>query len=369
MSGETSQTRNLVLTTAGFLIILAWMRYAQDLIVPFLLAMFIAVIMATPVNWLKRAGMPVPLAVLLVLLLSIALGLFIALLLGSSVDNFASSLPLYQAHLQELGNGIVKWFATRGITLPQSDGFLKLIDPGQAMSFANSLMSGLGSAFGNAFLIMFTVLFMLLEAWSFPQKLIAIYGDHSAEVRARYGEVIKSARQYLSIKALMSLATGVLVGAGTALIGLDYPALWGFLAFALNFIPNIGSIIAAVPAVLLSMVQLGATSTLGVMLVYLAANILIGNIVEPRYMGEKVGLSTLVVFLSLVFWGWLLGPVGMLLSVPLTMTVKFGALANDETRWLAILLGPAPPPEAATERRPIDTAEQAGHAADPAPAE
>lgn len=217
---------------------------------------------------------------------------------------------------------------------------MDVIDPGQAMGFANSLISSLGGVFGNLFLILFTVLFMLLEAWIFPQKIQAIFGNNSAMVLARFSDVIKSTRQYLSIKALMSFATGIIVGAGTAVIGLDYPILWGFLAFALNFIPNIGSIIAAVPAALLSLVQLGPMATLGVILVYLTANIIIGNIIEPRYMGEKVGLSTLVVFLSLVFWGWLFGLVGMLLSVPLTMTVKFASLVSDETRWLGILLGP-----------------------------
>ncbi|MFK7848844.1 MAG: AI-2E family transporter [Rhodothermales bacterium] len=275
------------------------------------------------------------------LLITIALGLFATLLLGSSADQFAQSLPEYQAGLKELLSGASNWFTARSIDLPKSTGILDVINPGQAMGFANSLMSSLGGVFGNVFLILFTVLFMLLEAWNFPQKINAIYGDNSGVVISRFSDVIKSTRQYLSIKALMSLATGILVGVGTAAIGLDYPILWGFLAFALNFIPNIGSIIAAVPAVLLSLVQLGSTATLGVILVYLTANIVIGNIVEPRYMGEKVGLSTLVVFLSLVFWGWLFGLVGMLLSVPLTMTVKFGAMASDETRWLGILLGPS----------------------------
>jgi AI-2 transport protein TqsA len=337
---QQSRTQNTVMTIAGLLIILAWMRYAQDLIVPFLLALFLAAIAATPVNWLKNKGLPVPLAVMLVLLTSIATGIFVALVLGSSVDEFSQSLPTYQARLKELSGGIVNWLSGHGIQTPETKALLNIIDPGKAMGFANSLISSLGGVFGNTFLILFTVLFMLMEAWSFPQKINAIYGNRGDEVLNNVGDVIKSTRQYLSIKTLMSLATGILVGSGTALIGLDFPILWGFLAFALNFIPNIGSIIAAVPAVLLSMVQLGSTATLGVILVYLTANIVIGNIVEPRYMGEKVGLSTLVVFLSLVFWGWLFGLVGMLLSVPLTMTVKFASLASDDARWLGILLGP-----------------------------
>lgn len=338
--GQQPRTQNTVLTIAGLLIILAWMRYAQSLIVPFLLALFLAAIAATPVNWLKSKGLPVPLAIMLVLLISIAAGVFVTLILGSSVDEFSKSLPAYQTRLKELTGGIVDWLAGIGINAPETRGILNVIDPGKAMGFANSLISSLGGVFGNAFLILFTVLFMLMEAWSFPQKINAIYGNRGDEVLNRVSDVLKSTRQYLSIKTLMSLATGILVGGGTALIGLDFPILWGFLAFALNFIPNIGSIIAAVPAVLLSLVQLGSMATLGVILVYLTANIVIGNIVEPRYMGEKVGLSTLVVFLSLVFWGWLFGLVGMLLSVPLTMTVKFASLANEETRWLGILLGP-----------------------------
>jgi predicted PurR-regulated permease PerM len=340
MPEPQSRLQNTVMTIAGLLIILAWMRYAQGLIVPFLLALFLAAIATTPVNWLKKKGLSVPIAITLVLLISIILGIFVALILGSSVDQFSNSLPEFQTRLEELSGGVVDWLGSHGIKASDSGGIMDVIDPGQAMGFANSLISSLGGVFGNIFLILFTVLFMLLEAWSFPKKINAIYGDRSAIVLNRYSDVIKSTRQYLSIKALMSLATGILVGTGTALIGLDFPILWGFLAFALNFIPNIGSIIAAVPAVLLSMVQLGATATMGVILVYLTANIVIGNIVEPRYMGEKVGLSTLVVFLSLVFWGWLFGLVGMLLSVPLTMTVKFASLASDETRWLGILLGP-----------------------------
>lgn len=127
--------------------------------------------------------------------------------------------------------------------------------------------------------------------------------------------------------------------------GIDYALLWGVLAFLLNFVPNIGSIIAAVPAVLLALIQLGPFSALMTAMGYLIANMVMGNIIEPRYMGKGLGLSTLVVFLSLVFWGWVLGPVGMLLSVPLTMLMKIALESSDETRWLAILMGPDIVPE------------------------
>jgi len=149
-----------------------------------------------------------------------------------------------------------------------------------------------------------------------------------------------SVNSYFSIKTWISLATGIFIAIWLAVIGVDYPLLWGLLAFLLNFVPNIGSIIAAVPALLLALVQLGGGEALLAGLGYVIANVVLGNVVEPKFMGKGVGLSTLVVFISLVFWGWILGPVGMLLSVPLTMIIKLALESRQQTQWLAILLGP-----------------------------
>jgi AI-2 transport protein TqsA len=124
---------------------------------------------------------------------------------------------------------------------------------------------------------------------------------------------------------------------------IDYPLLWGLLVFLLNYVPNIGSIIAALPAILQALIQFGPGRALGVATGYLVINMLIGNFIEPRFMGKGLGLSTLVVFLSLIFWGWVLGPVGMLLSVVLTVTVKIGLESREDTRWMAILLGSGVP--------------------------
>jgi predicted PurR-regulated permease PerM len=151
--------------------------------------------------------------------------------------------------------------------------------------------------------------------------------------------ILHSVKRYMAVKTGISVFTGICIGAWTAILGVDYPFMWGLLAFLLNFVPNIGSIIAAVPAVLLALVQLGPWSALLVAIGYFVVNFTVGSVIEPRVMGRSVGLSTLVVFLSLVFWGWVLGLVGMLLSVPLTMTVKIAMENHRDTRWLAILLG------------------------------
>ena len=156
---------------------------------------------------------------------------------------------------------------------------------------------------------------------------------------AQIDKLLSSVNQYIAIKTMVSMATGVIIGLVLWAINLDYWVLWGVLAFLLNYIPNIGSIIAALPAVLLALVQLGPAGAGGVAALYVVVNVVMGNAVEPRFLGKGLGLSTLVIFLSLIFWGWLLGTVGMLLSVPLTMIVKIGLESSDSSRWIALLLG------------------------------
>lgn len=342
---ESSGLRDAVLTITGILAILLVVRYAQSIMVPFLLSLFIAIVAAVPVDLLRKRGISVPIAVGIVLVSAIVIALLVAWMLGKTVAQFSEALPGYQARLNELIDGFSTWLLSKGINVAET-GILEALDPKLALGFANTLMHGVGEVVSNAVLIMFTVLFMILEAWGFPAKLHAVHGVRGGELLAEFAKVIESTKHYIATKTLTSLATGILVGVALALVGLDFAVLWGFLAFALNFIPNIGSIVAAVPAVLLSILQLGPVETLIVIGIYVGTNVLIGSIIEPGIMGRRVGLSTLVVFLSLVFWGWMLGPVGMLLSVPLTMVIKFAAQASDKTRWLAVLLGPAPSPVA-----------------------
>jgi predicted PurR-regulated permease PerM len=190
-------------------------------------------------------------------------------------------------------------------------------------------------------MILLTVVFILLEASGLPLKLRAAMGDPEASL-VPYKEFLESVNRYLLIKTAMSLLTGICVIVWLSILKIDYPVLWGLVAFLLNYVPNIGSIIAAVPVILLGFVQYGFASALLVAGGYLAVNTVFGSILEPKILGKGLGLSTLIVFVSLVFWGWILGPVGMLLSVLLTMIVKIALQSRQETRWIAILLGSAP---------------------------
>jgi AI-2 transport protein TqsA len=344
MSQETLvRTSGLLVSLAAFVVIVAGMKAASSLLVPFLLALFIAILIASPYNWLQHKGLPAALALLLVMSVFVTLVFLIGALVGSSVQEFSGTFPHYQAQLQEKTAELVAWLGNRGLHV-SGELISSYMDPGKAMKMVANILSSMGGLLTNSFLILITVIFIMLEAASFPDKWRAASAN-AEESLPRFSAATENINRYMGIKILTSLVTGVAVIAWLGIVGVDYPVLWGLLAFLLNFIPSIGSIIAAVPPVILALVQLGVGSALATAAGFLVVNIAIGTFLEPRVMGKGLGLSTLVVFLSLVLWGWVLGPVGMLLSVPLTIAIKIALDSQDNTRWMAIMLGPriAPP--------------------------
>jgi predicted PurR-regulated permease PerM len=338
------KTAGLLPTLAALVIIIAGAKTASALLVPFLLAIFISIICVGPFHWLQKHKVPAPVALLLVIAAVMLAGLLVVTLVGSSVNDFTRDLPIYQEKLRGQTMQLISYLDRFNIKISK-EILLEHFDPGAVMQSAAVMLAKAGGVLTNSFLILLTVIFILFEAAGMPAKLKAALPNANNSL-ASFENFINGVRQYLAIKTLVSLATGVVVAVSLALLGLDYALLWGLLAFLLNYIPNIGSIIAAAPAVLLAVVQLGPVPALLVAAIYLVVNVIMGNAVEPRLMGRKLGLSSLVIFISLVFWGWVLGPVGMLLSVPLTMIVKIALEVNDSTRWLAILLSSDAPAEA-----------------------
>ena len=343
MTNNFSPASRVLLVSAAVIIIIAGLKQSAPLIVPFLLSVFIAVISFPPMCRLQQQGVPRGIALTLVILTVVIIGISLTFLIGSSLSDFSQMMPEYQRKISEEWGYVLQWMEQHGLSVVGSAR--DLIDPAATVGLVSAILKGFGNVLTNSFLIMLTVVFILLEAAGLTQKFIALHGDPKAdddgEAEIRFVEVfVDKLRHYMSIKTIISLFTGLVIGISLWLIGVDYPVLWAVLAFMLNFVPNIGSIIAAVPAVLLTIVQLGAPSAFLVAAVYAAVNIVIGSFAEPKFMSKGLGLSTLVVFVSLVFWGWVLGPVGMLLSVPLTITVKLALDINPETRWLGHLLGP-----------------------------
>lgn len=338
VTSKTPHKSNRILfILAALIIIFAGLKTAQALIVPFLLAFFISIICAGPFFWLQKRKVPASLAMLIVIAVVMLGGIGVVTIVGTSVTDFTNQLPTYQNQLRQQTLQLFTWLESFGIRLSKTI-ILEHFDPGAIMQSAASMLATAGGVLTNSFMILLTVIFILMEAAGIPAKLRAALQDADSSL-ATFDLFVDSVKQYLAIKTLVSCVTGVIIALGLILLGLDYPLLWGMIAFLLNYVPNIGSIIAAIPAVLLALVQLGLLPSLLVGVLYLIINLLMGSVIEPRLMGQKLGLSALVVFLSLVFWGWILGPVGMLLSVPLTMIVKIALEVNDSTRWLAILLG------------------------------
>lgn len=322
---------------AAVVIIVAGMKMAAAIIVPLLLAVFLAIICAPALFWMGKKRISTLPAILLISMIILAAGLLLGSLLAASIADFTKTLPDYAQKFEETFNVLLAWLQDRGLDIqkPLTD-YLKP-DAAAVVKMTQGLLAQLGALLKNGFLIYLMMVFMLMEMSVLPAKIRQAM--ESEEAFENLSHIANNVKRYLALKTALSLATGLLVMGLLMILKVDYAVVWGLIAFLLNFVPNIGSILAAVPAVILALLQHGVGTAALALVGYLVINVSIGNFLEPRLMGQRMGLSTLVVFLSLIFWGWILGPVGMLLSVPLTMTVKVALQANQETRWMALLLG------------------------------
>jgi AI-2 transport protein TqsA len=339
-----SRATRWLIAGAAFAIIVAGARAAEPILVPFLVSMMLAIICVPPMQWMAMRGVPEWLAVILVVLLVLGIGFAFGTVIGTSLLDFSASLPYYQARLRTEMTGLFDWLEVHGVEL-SGRVLPEALDPGQMLRIAGRIFSGLGDVLSRVGLILLTMIFILLEWSAVTRKLQVAFPGSADSLLGRLSRVATNVKRYLALKTVLSLATGSLVAALLSAMAVDYALLWGLLAFLLNYIPTIGSFIAAVPGILLAFLQLGWKGAVISAIGYLVINVTISNLIEPRVMGQGVGLSTLVVFLSLVFWGWVLGPVGMLLSVPLTMIFKIFLEGSEDTRWVAVLMGPRIPQE------------------------
>ncbi len=347
---QISRATNVLLAIAATFIIIAGMKAASSFIVPVILSIFVSIILSPLYFFFASSKIPftkreIPdwLSIILVVVIAGFIFFVIGKLVGNSIQDFSNNLEDYQGALTTKLQALINSLTQLGLPIPEN-GLSENFSPGMIMNVSTSVLNGLGSLLSNTFLIVFTSIFILMEASVFSEKLHRAFpATDLGNSKAKDGtdQVIEKIKRYATIKSIVSLMTGAFISAWLWFFNVEYPFLWGLVAFMFNFIPNIGSIIAAVPAVLLAWLSPESTFATPILVAvgYLAVNFIVGNIVEPKFMGKGLGLSTLVVFLSLLFWGWVLGPVGMLLSVPLTIIVKIILDANEETRWIGIMLG------------------------------
>ncbi len=328
---------NPAVTLAAFLIIIAVAMYASSFITPILLALFITIVCAQPIRWLEKKKVPNGFAVVIVLMVIILILFGLGEVIGRSISQFSNDSEFYAKRLNEISASLFNILHGMGFDV-SIDKLESSFNTSSIMSYSASFLSAIGSLMSNMLLMLFIMIFMLLELNSFNLKVKAIINTSEGSI-GYLNRIDKSIRQYLGLMTIMSFLTGFLVWLALVIIGVKYAILWALLAFLFNFIPNIGSILASIPAIVFAMIQIGPVGALWTLGSYVTINMLIGSVLQPQIMGKGLGLSTLVVFISLIFWGFILGTVGMFLSVPLTMVVKIILEQKESTKWMAIILG------------------------------
>lgn len=340
---EQNPGARFLLIMACLVVVVYGLKFAAPILLPAALALFLAVLSLPVMLFLQHRRVPSSVAIFLTMLVNVAVFGLIVLLASGSLEEFQVQLPAYASRLSALQEQWIRSLETR-LGLPVENYVATdLLNPAAIVDLAGSALGRIAQFVSTTFLVLLITVFMLAEAIVFPDKVRFLFGGQLGS-EGRLAKVVGEIQTYLGIKTVVSLATGIILGVWCYVMELDFPVLLGLVAFVLNYIPTVGSIIAAVPAILLSLILHGSLPHAAMVSVgYLVVNTLFGNILEPNLMGRRLGLSTLVVILSLLFWGWTWGPLGALLSVPLTVIVKIWLENTPDLRWVAVLLDKNPP--------------------------
>lgn len=325
-----------VLAVAGLFVVIAGLRESAGLFLPVMSGLFIAVVSMPVMLELERLKVPRVLAIVATVMLDMIVVAGMVALVASSLTGFNDALPRYQSAIGHLANEAVQVLGARGIPVDQHS-LESLGDPTWVMTVVADLFRELTSLVSNAVLVMLLIVFMLFEIGPGATKLRVLLGGPHANLE-QLTEAASQLQRYLVVKTYLSAITGTLCGLWLGFVGVDFPLLWGLLTFLLNYVPSVGAAIAGIPPVLVALLTLGPGAAAAAAVGFVVVNFVIGNFFEPRMMGVALGLSTLVVFVSMLFWGWLWGPLGALFAVPLTMLLRSALAVSDETRWLAVLL-------------------------------
>jgi AI-2 transport protein TqsA len=339
----TQVTRGAFLAACA-VIVLAGLRAASSIIAPFLLAAFIAAISLPALAWLRRLGAPTGVAILAVVLINAGVLAFFAWIALESIVELRTELPAYIDRAQLLEESLRARVRDLGVEIPP-DYYATFVQPERLFDMATRAARNVTSVLTIGLLILLYLVFMLAESVAFPTKWRAVFGAQSRSIGGA-ARALTQVQRYLALKTAISMLTGTLIGLGAWLLDVDFALLWGFLAFTLNYVPSIGSILAAVPALLVALLQFGPARALALGGVYLIVNLTIGNVADPIIVGRELRLSPIIVIMSLVFWGFTLGLTGMFLAVPLTIALRIILQSSASLGRYALLMGPLPSPGA-----------------------
>lgn len=362
MNKETPQVwsglSRTVLVLASLVVCVAGLRAAQNFFVPVLLAFFVATISYPVTRALTGRKVPPFLAVLVTVLVDFAFIAGVVVLGVVLVDDLQKKWnEKYASQVYEQVSDASEALAVKleswGVqeakdkiqqAVDNNLANLQQIQFERVLSFGTGVLGQVLGFFGITIVFLILMVFMLSEGDRLGRRLEAITQARGPDI----GRMLKATRdiqRYLAIKTVVSLLTGLMAGLLCWAAGLDFYLLWGIVAFALNYIPVIGSLVAGIPPTILALIASGAPSAVLVAGGYLLINNFLGNFLEPVLVGRRFGISTLVVVISVMFWGWVWGPLGMLLAVPLTMTLKVFLDGSPELRWLGVAISCGKPEE------------------------
>lgn len=338
-----------LLTIACIVIVVAGMKAAASFFVPVMVAVFLAVLSFPLMNWLIRHRVPHSLALALTVVVIFSAVAPLIYGTGVLISSFWRDVPMYAERAKTLVDSSAGWLESKGVTdakvaASQIFDMQGIIDFARQQDVMNRLTSVVGTTFGtvvtlvaSCVVVLLVTLFILMEAPGTAERFEAVRqaGGPNLSVMVQSAHDIQ---KFLGVKTLISVATGVLVVLWCMMFDLRYPLLWGILAFLFNYIPAVGSTAAGLPAIIEALVVHGFGSAVGVALGYALINFCLDSLLQPMLMGRRFGISGLVVVVSVVFWGWLWGPVGMFLAVPLTMMMKVFLENTEEFEWISVAM-------------------------------
>jgi AI-2 transport protein TqsA len=332
----------LLVGAACATIAVAGLRSVAWLVAPVFLALVVVIALAPVQRYLLRVGAPrwLATAVLLVLVWTVLLS-FVGLLV-LSVAQLAALLPDYTDRAEVLINGVVRDLNDAGIVSGQLSDLVSQVDYSQLVGVASGLLGRLRDAASTLLLLLTALIFVTIESSGFGRRM-GLVGDERPHLLVALSLFIQGTRSYL----IVSTVFGAIVAFGDwialSIIGIPAAGIWGLLAFVTNYVPNIGFILGVVPPALLGLLEGGWPELIAVVVTYSLLNFVVQTLIQPRFVGDSVGLSMTVTFIALLFWGWVMGALVALLAIPLTLLVKVMLVDLDPRgHWLDALLREEP---------------------------
>jgi AI-2 transport protein TqsA len=333
---DSINLKNYFFYFASFVVIIAGIKMSSQVVVILFLAIFISSIFSTLLKVLQKKHIPKLFSYFIILLIVVSIGVMLAYVINISLNDFLTNLPTYEEKFKNTILNLLHFAQDSGVQIDK-DKIMGALNFNSFFGFTTNIIGSIGTFLSKFLLVVIGVAFILAESKSFQTKLRVIFRNNANKLE-HFNLFSFNIQKYFVVKSFTSFLTGFIITIVLSLFGVDYPILWGVIAMLFNFVPVVGSIIASIPAILLTFMNLDINITIWVIILYVVINISISNILEPKLMGKELGLSPLVIFFSLIFWGYILGIVGMFLAVPITMTLKIAFDSNTSTHWLGILM-------------------------------